>query len=135
VDECVISLTSPRKYGEPVRYDRKWAYRRFLHAACCRRILRCRAPDAAGHDGGLDAFVPVTGDAFRVEYGQRHWGRLYVGISLADCRGGRDAILSVDATGEKPEGLARMVKKLDLLESDHGCGPSGLSWESIPKRK
>src|SRR5215472_19282001 len=27
----------------------------------------------------------------------------------------------------------RMVKKLDLLESDHGCGPNGLSWESIPK--
>jgi len=30
---------------------------------------------------------------------------------------------------------ARMVKKLDLLESNHGCGPNGLSWESIPKRK
>jgi len=31
--------------------------------------------------------------------------------------------------------VPRMVKKLDLLESDHGCGPNGLSWESIPKRK
>src|SRR5215831_17362605 len=29
----------------------------------------------------------------------------------------------------------RMVKKLDLFESDHGCGLNGLSWESIPKRK
>jgi hypothetical protein len=35
--------------------------------------------------------------------------------------------------GSWPRG--RMVKKLDLLESDHGCGPNGLSWESIPKRK
>src|SRR5215471_18188306 len=24
-----------------------------------------------------------------------------------------------------------MVKKLDLLESDHGCGPNGLSWKAF----
>jgi len=31
--------------------------------------------------------------------------------------------------------FSRMVKKLDLLESNHGCGLKGLSRESIPKRK
>jgi len=28
-----------------------------------------------------------------------------------------------------------MVKKLDLLESNHGCGLNALSRESIPNRK
>jgi hypothetical protein len=49
---------------------------------------------------------------------------------------GPDKVIMVDgrpwvASKDNP----RMVKKLDLLESDHGCGPNGLSWESIPKRK
>jgi hypothetical protein len=30
--------------------------------------------------------------------------------------------------------VARMVKELDLLEPNHGCGLNGLSRESIPKR-
>jgi hypothetical protein len=36
---------------------------------------------------------------------------------------------------EERHPLSRMVKKLDLLESNHGCGLKGLSRESIPKRK
>src|SRR5215471_20627884 len=35
-------------------------------------------------------------------------------------------------TSSTPDPVTRMVKKLDLLESDHGCGPNGLSWESMP---
>jgi hypothetical protein len=31
--------------------------------------------------------------------------------------------------------FARTVKKLDLLESNHGFGLNVLSWESIQKRK
>jgi hypothetical protein len=31
--------------------------------------------------------------------------------------------------------FSRMVKQLDLLESNHGCGLNGLSRESVPKRK